>query len=294
MSAIVQELDTHGSHGARRFAWLLAFVQKVEIDAILNQNPIRLVDHRPLDQVVRQSRAAIAALGPYVMQPVLPLPPELQTAAEAVRSRDVFHREYDAKFDVTFGMVALDSLISPQPLADLDYIHELTDSLSSEPDLTRDFEFAFPEGTIPEPAVVGNTATFATHAPNIYVAPTPTYRKVAGGYEVVVRAESKPNYLFAADLGGRLILVNGVHHVLAFIKAGRKHAPAVIRQAMMVPELGLGQTTLLNQIGAARPPLVKDFLGPCAVPVLRRAMGTATQVVVQSGQATFPIDAFAS
>ena len=33
---------------------------------------------------------------------------------------------------------------------------------------------------------MGNTVTFATHAPNIYVNPTPTYRKVPGGYEVVV------------------------------------------------------------------------------------------------------------
>ena len=292
MSAIVHQLNPYDSHGARRFAWLLAFVQKLEIDATLNQNPIRLADPRPVEQVVQQSRAALAGLGPYVMQPVLPLPDELKIPAEGIRSRDVFHREYDAKFDVAFGMVALDSLISPQPLADLDYIHQLTSSLSSELDLTRDFEFAFPEGTIPEPAVVANTVTFATHAPNIYVAPIPTYRLVPGGYEVIVRAESKPNYLFVAELGGRLILVNGVHHVLALIRAGRTHAPAVIRQASMLQELGLGQTTILNHLGDARPPLVKDFFGPSAVAVLRRAMGTTTQIVVQSGQATFPIDGF--
>jgi hypothetical protein len=268
------------------------FIQKLEIDAVLNQNPIRLVDRRPLDQVVQQARAAMLGLAPYVVQPVLPLPQELERAVEGVRTGEVFNREYAAKFDVSFGMVPLDSLISPQPLADLDYVDELADSLSSEPDLGRDFEFAFPQGTIPEPAVVGNTVTFATHAPNIYVTPAPTYRKVPGGYEVVVRAESKPNYLFVAQLGGRLMLVNGVHHVLALIRAGREHAPAVIGQATMLQELGLGQTTLLNQFGAARPPLVKDFFSPCAVPVLRRAMGNATQVVVQSGQATFPIDGF--
>jgi len=293
MSVVAQRPAPHDIPEGRQFAWLVPYLQKAEIDAVLSQNPFRIVDHRPLDQVVHDARQAATGLRPYVMQPVQALSAELQAAADSVRARDVFRREYDAKFDAEFGMVALDSLIAPQPLADLDYVETLMDQLPAAPDLLQDFHFAFPEEPIPEPVVVGNTVTFASHAPNIYVAPVPTYRRVSGGYEIVVRAESRPNYLFVAELagvGGRLILVNGVHHVLAMIKAGRKQAPAVVRRAIMVQELGIPPTTLLGQISAARPPLVKDFFSPCAVSVVKRATAVATQVLFQTNQLMFPAD----
>jgi hypothetical protein len=88
------------------------------------------------------------------------------------------------------------------------------------------------------------------------------------------------------------MLINGVHHVLALLRAGRRYAPVILRQAMAVEELGLPQTSLLSQAGAPRPPLVRDFLGGCAVQVRRRRTGIATQVLLQTNQVMFPIDGF--
>ncbi len=273
----------------------MPFLHPAEIDATLTQNPIRLLDPRPTDQVLAELRRRREKLEPYVMESVQPLPPSQTSFARDVQAREVYQREYASKSDVTFGLAPLFALLAPQPLADMDYVADLSATLGPEPDEKNDFAFSFPQGSIPEPAVIGNTVMFSTPAPSVYVSPVPTYRSVAGGYEVVARVEPRPNYLFVAQvlgLGGRLMLINGVHHVLALLRAGRRYAPVVLRPAMAVEELGLPQTSLLTQAGAPRPPLVRDFLGDCAVPVRRRRTGIATQVVLQTSQVMFPVDAF--
>ncbi len=292
MSAAVAQLEHVDEAADREFRWLMPFLHPAEIDATLNQNPIRLVDSRTPNQVLVEVRQRRARLAPYAMESLRPLQAVQAVAVEAVRSGDVFEREYASKCDVSFALAPLLALLAPQPLADMDYVAELQGGLRAEPDEVADFAFSFPEGAIPEPAVIGNTVMFSTPAPSVYVSPVPTYRPFAGGYEVIARVEPRPNYLFVAQidgLGGRLMLINGVHHVLALLRAGRRFAPVVMRHAMAVEELGLPQTSLLTQAGAPRPALVSDFLGDCAVRVRRRRTGIATQVLLQTTQLMFPV-----
>jgi hypothetical protein len=295
MSAAVAQLEQRDEAHEREFRWLMPFLHPAEIDATLNQNPIRLVDARPANQVLAETRQRQGGLAPYMVEAVRPLLASHADAMDAVRRREVFEREYASKCDASFGLVPLRALLAPQPLADMEYVAELQSNLSAEPNEAADFAFSFPEGTIPEPAVIANTVMFSTPSPSVYVSPVPMYRRMAGGYEVIARVEPRPNYLFVAKiaaLGGRLMLINGVHHVLALLSSGRGYAPAIVRNAMVVEELGLPQTSLLTQVGASRPALVRDFLGECAVRVRRRRTGIATQVLLQTTQVMFPTDGF--
>ena len=119
-------------------------------------------------------------------------------------------------------------------------------------------------------------------------------RREAHWRKVVARVEARPNYLYVAELSSpdspRLALRNGVHHVLALLRAGRTHAPAVVCRANTVEELGLGPTSLLRQVGAARPQLVRDFLEPAAVPLVQRTTAIATQITLEVRQLVFPAE----
>jgi len=191
---------------------------------------------------------------------------------------------------VGFAIVNLGSLMTPQSLADMDYVRDLEGQVPPDGDLAGAVDYAFPVSHIEEPAVIGNTVVFTSVAPNVFANPIPSYRSVAGGYEVVIRVEPRPNYLYVAHLpmlGGRLLLLNGVHHVLALLKKGRAESPALIRTASTIDELGLQKTTLFNHLGSFRPALVRDFLDPVAIPVLRRQTAVATTVASQIGQTMF-------
>lgn len=90
-------------------------------------------------------------------------------------------------------------------------------------------------------------------------------------------------------MGSRLILLNGVHKVLAAMKAGRTALPAVVRVVSSLPELGLQQPpTFLAQLVAPRPPLVADFFHPMAIGMERRPTRTLTRLVVQVDQKPMP------
>src|SRR5205807_180117 len=103
MSAAVTQIE-HKEAGEREFRWLMPFLHPAEIDGTLNQNPIRLLDGRSLNQVLAELRRHKARLEPYVMEAVRPALPSQADAIEAVRSREVFRREYASKCDVSFGL----------------------------------------------------------------------------------------------------------------------------------------------------------------------------------------------
>jgi len=291
--AVIQQLRPTPSDEDRRHAILAPFIHPVEVDALLHQQPIRLVDQRPPAEVFAEAQNRVAQLPPYVAEAPAPLPADLGAAAQGIESRPVFQREYAAKARVSFGVVPLRSLITPQAVADLDYVDDLLYEVPHADDADANFHFSFPAGSVPEPAVIGNTVMFTTFAPNLAVVPVPSYRTDADGFEIVVKVQPRPNYLYVATLrntANRLLVANGVHHVLALLKAGRTHAPALICDAGGIEEIGLPPTTLLSQVGAPRPPLVADFLEPVAIPVLRRRTAIAWRIAVQSDQLSFPVD----
>ncbi len=272
----------------RRWSMLAPFVQKAEFDAHLQAGGFSMWESQAPNAAWAAANMAMSMASRYVPSPAQPLPEELQPAVAHIEDRETYRREYASKADVRVAMVPLACLIAPQAVADLDYVDELTTKLSASPDLEADLHFAFPVGSLPEPLVNNNTLVFNGQTANILINPVPQHRRVDDEIEVVLRASARPNYMFVAELGGRLVLLNGVHKALAMIRAGRTTTPAIIRRATAIQELGLQPSTLLLQLDKPRPPLVADFLHALAVQMERRPTRTLTRVVIQVDQIQFP------
>ena len=277
----------------RRHALLLGFLNKAEVDAIFAQNPIRVADGRTPAQAAQEARAGRTALGAYAVGVHAPLPTGLAAPADEVRHRPLFVNEYEAKGDFEFASVPISSLLVPQMNIDLEYVRELSENVALAPDDARDFAFAFPRSDIAEPIVKGNTVVFTAAAPNISIKPIPTVRRTADGFDIVVEAKARPNYVMIARLGGRMILQNGVHKVLALRAKGRLHTFAVVHEVQRLEELGLPHANLSmftepNYLAAPRPPLVEDLASPASVEVLTRATSNVYRVVIQAEEIVAP------
>jgi len=284
----VVHLEAHNR--GRRWAALVPFLQKAEFDALLSSgNGFRLWEDESPEEAWRRAVAAGRTVPPYVPGAVSSVPGRLDAAARELQRRDVFRREYARKADVRLGVVPLASLISPQPVADMAYVAELAEQLGPDHNDERDFAFAFPKGSVPEPMVVGNTVIFNDQTQNIVINPMPHWRRIGDEVEIAITGSARPNYVWVAVLGGRLVLLNGVHKALAAITAGRSLLPAVIRDANALPELGIQQPpTFLAHFASPRPPLVADFLHPLAIALERRPTRTLTRLIVQVDQIPFP------
>ena len=114
-----------------------------------------------------------------------------------------------------------------------------------------------------------------------------------GSFEIVIHAASRPNYVQAALIEGRLVLTNGVHKVCALHKAGARTCFCVVRTAATLQEAGLNpqSTTLFRDalFKSSRPALVKDFLDSRAAASLRlRSMYQILQVSIGVGTLNVP------
>jgi hypothetical protein len=274
----------------RRWAVLVPYLQKFEFDGMLQSgNNFRLWNEESPEDAWRRALGSGRNVAALVEDIARPLPPEMVVAARQLRDREVFQREYARKADVTLKLVPLAALVSPQPVADMDYVDELAAGLSTHADPEGDFAFAFPIGSVPEPLVSGPTIIFNDQAQNIVINPMPEYRREGNEIQIVLRATARPNYVWVAEMGSRLVLLNGVHKVLAALKAGRTALPAVVRSVNSLPELGLQQPpTFLAHLVAPRPPLVGDFFHPMAIGMERRPTRTLTRVIVQVDQIPAP------
>jgi hypothetical protein len=274
----------------RLWAALVPFLQKFEFDAMLQSgNNFRLWDEGSAEDAWLRALSAARNVAAYTEDVTRPLPASLEPAARQLQAREVFQREYARKADVALKLVPLAPLISPQPLADMDYVAELAEGLSKHEDPERDFEFAFPAGSVPEPLVAGPTVIFNDQTQNIVINPMPEYKRVGDEVHITIRATARPNYVWVAEMGTRLVLLNGVHKVLAALKAGRTALPAVVRSASSLAELGLQQPpTFLAQLVAPRPPLVGDFFHSMAIGMERRPTRTLTRLIIQVDQIPAP------
>jgi len=277
---------------SRRLALLLAFLARAEVEAILSQTPIRLAENLTIAEALRAGTAARAAAEPYGRGAALPLSSELAALAQEVRARTTFQRHYETQADFEFVQVPIASLLTPQWNADLDYVENLAGILRPENDPAADFDFSFPQTSPPEPIINGNIAIFTSSAPNIAIRPVPVVRRDGEDLEIVFRAEGRPNYIMVAELNGRLILENGVHHVLALATRGRTHVAAVLKHVRRPEELAINTQSSLfapqTYFEAARPPLVMDFASNLAVPAVSRAVLTVYRVAVQVEQIQVP------
>src|SRR5437899_608981 len=96
-----------------------------EVDAFFAQLPIAAVDAGTPAEQWRRSREAPARLDAYVAGMPTPLPAELAPLGAEVQAREVFAKYYASQAEYEFAIVPIDSLLSPQVYADVQYVDEL-------------------------------------------------------------------------------------------------------------------------------------------------------------------------
>ncbi len=111
-------------------------------------------------------------------------------------------------------------------------------------------------------------------------------------FTITTRAEVqlKPNYLDVAKIGSRLIILNGIHRSLAFIQAGWKAIPCLVRDfpnARSLVEVGfqpnrLGVLPDQLLLREARSAYLSDYLDPLTDPHFQqRDMDALWQFICQ-------------
>jgi hypothetical protein len=199
-----------------------------------------------------------------------PLPAALESRASVLRASEQFRTAYEP-FGAQFVRVPLAELVTPQWWVDTEYVEALAQAAPAEDDLDGMFSFSFATGSLAMPMHLGtNGAAFAS-AKNDIGPPSPlrfarySPEKVTFEFDVTPR----PNWVWLAacqDMN-RLLILNGVHHLLALLKAGRQHALCLLRHSQSVaadPSLGLPpQEPAIfkpGELTSARPPLLRDYL----------------------------------
>ena len=127
--------------------------------------------------------------------------------------------------------------------------------------------------------ITTDCTTCFLNAPNIAVTPVPIVRRTQDGFDVVMEARARPNYVMVARVAGRMVLHNGVHKVLALKKRSRARVFALVYDVQNVAQLqlpGAQSSTFLdaNYIQAARPPLERrGGLWRACITVMRPSCG---------------------
>ena len=261
----------------RSGAGLLGFLAKGEVHAIFEQLPFHLADPMldPLD-LWRKSNEARVHLHPAMAAEPDTLPDEAAPVVEVIKNRPTYKRAYENLADYHFGTVPASALLAPQWFVDQDYVQELAGTLVEGMDLTSLLGFAMTEGTITQPIITANQVLFTSPRRDLGLDGIPDIRDVGDGeLEIVLRAFSRPNYVQVALLNGRLLLVNGVHKVLALHQRGFNDIPCLWRRIHNLVETGLVLRTSLfaeQTFNSPRPAMVLDFLDPnLAVPLKVRS-----------------------
>jgi hypothetical protein len=201
---------------------------------------------------------------------VATLPASLEHQASALRSTDQFRTAYEP-FGAVFAVVPLAQLVTPQWWIDSEYVETLATTAPAEDDLDGMFSFSFATGRLARPMQLGLYGAAFASARSDIGGLTPlrlaryTPEKVTFEFDVIPR----PNWVWLAvsQDTNRLLILNGVHHLLALMKAGRQHAICLIRPAQSLTDLqALGwnpQSPDLfkpSELTAPRPPLLRDYL----------------------------------
>ena len=277
----------------RRVAALLGFLWKVEVDAHFKQEPFETLgggpSHLDLWREFDEKRTKLHVLA--TKEPI-PLPESIASTVEEIKGRSTFKENYETIADFGFVSVDIESLISPQWFADLDYIDEIAAQIPEAMTSDQKLRFSMSEGKITEPIVMGNSVHFTSPRRDLFASPIPFVRETSEGeFEVVVKTGSRPNYVQVTQIGGKLFLNNGVHKVCALYKRGYKDCACILRTASRLEEIGLNPqaSRLFSFLATTRPPLVVDFLGETTAALINmRPMYQILQVQIQSGMLFAP------
>jgi hypothetical protein len=220
--------------------------------------------------------------------------------AVSLQTTEQFQTQYQP-FGATLAMVNLADLITPQWWVDSAYVEALAADAPSDDDPEGLFQFSFASGQLAQPMLMGvNGVAFASGRKDLG-GPTPlrvvqySPEKVTFQFDVIPR----PNWILVAtptDLNRPLIL-NGVHHLLALLRAGHNQALCLSCQLGSITETY--QLTGINlqdpgvfkpdMLTSSRPPLLRDYLDNTITTTLNvRAVDQYLRLILQPDMGVIP------
>lgn len=230
---------------------------------------------RSMDEFIEAARTARSARPqtPGALPPaqaVEPLPASLEPQINALRTTEQFKAEYQP-FGALFAKVPLAELVTPQWWVGTEYVDTLAVSVPQEDDLEGMFSFSFAVGRLDMPMLLGSNGVAFASPKGDFGGPSPlriahySPEKVTFEFDVAPR----PNWVWLAaskDMS-RFLILNGVHHLLALLKAGRRHAVCLLRPAPSLSDQTLGFNNFQapgifkpSEPTSERPPLLRDYL----------------------------------
>jgi hypothetical protein len=252
---------------------LLGWVEEPMVRPLFHASSV--TSPRSMDEFIEAARTARSARPrtPGALpaaQAVEPLPASLEPQVNALRATEQFRTNYQP-FGAVFAKVPLAELVTPQWWVDTEYVETLAGSAPQEDDLDGLFSFSFAVGRLDMPMLLGsNGAAFASPKGD-FGGPSPlriahySPEKVTFEFDVAPR----PNWVWLAasqDMR-RFLILNGVHHLLALLKAGRQHAVCLLRPAPSLSDQTLGFNNFQDpgifkpsELTSDRPPFLRDYI----------------------------------
>jgi len=187
-----------------------------------------------------------------------------------LQETEVFKTQYEP-FGGKVVSFDLRELITPQWWVDLDYVQELSASLNMYKGDKGLYDFCFPTSCLERPFVAGNGVVLSSGRRDLgRVTPLRlehfSPEKATISFDVFPR----PNFVFVARLQEtqKILILNGVHHLLALLSSGSDRAIGVLRDASVAETFNFAQDPSIfkpNRLMSPRPPLLRDYLDHAVV-----------------------------
>jgi hypothetical protein len=193
-----------------------------------------------------------------------PLPAALASREAAIRGTEQFRTAYEP-LGAQFASVTIENLVAPQWWVDADYVETLVEQVPEPDDLEGLFDFCFAPGSITPPLMLGKSGAVVTSPTRGLGVLSPlrissiTPSRLTFEFDALPR----PNWLWLSMLpeNGGIMVLNGVHHVGALLRAGHSRAFALVRRGPVQAVLNFKEPGFFKpkRLVARRPPLVRDF-----------------------------------
>lgn len=212
--------------------------------------------------------AQAKAVGPVALAGtggIQPLPAGLAHKEVSVRQTEQFRSVYEP-LGASFASVLLADLITPQWWVDSSYVDELVGAIPSPGDDAALFDFCIATGRIEPPMLLGTNGAVIVSGRRGLGAISPlriesaTRDKVTFGFDALPR----PNWLYlnVIQQTGQVVILNGVHHFLALMRARRDRAYCLLRRGLVEQVLDFQDPGFFKpqHLSSVRPPLLRDYL----------------------------------
>lgn len=286
---------------------LLPWMPEGSLDAA-HSGLLEPTDRVQFKELARRGRAKLPTMPISALSSVADLTtpePSLGARDQELEARSLF-RDCYAGYTARVVRIPVAGLVTPQCYTDMDYVDELKTALPSSDDEDGLFDFCFSEDELGTASVV-NAGQGQLALVNIPRGQQPRIGKLRverssdrHNLTCSLTIEARAHYVqivavqVAVPLAGgatitqRLVIVDGVHRLLALLAGGRTHAYAVFMEQFPLQQVGaaLGAFSLADAIGQPRPPQLADYLDravfePVVVPALDCSFGVLVVPQVQ-------------